>query len=354
MLLNQIGPDVNYALRFGYTAGLRDFWFNCALHGITYGSEVVKRQLPWLKIIAKYTPPLIAGVNEDESFDANLSEDSLLSRGVNASSTMVHKQQLISFLPSEEQHIRTLPHSRTLYLESVYTLECLRAESGGCSKVLAYFVEPAFKTGDASSVMATIVGAVTDVYMTHVVHGIYPDFSASSIADELAEIFVGCCHRLQKVQNAAVNMADRIIAHVPSALCKRKSLFALLELLTLMWVSCLQEETDEYAMKSTFTSVRGRITIEMPDSFAFRRKTLNSFHARAKAWVIKVLNIAPIDLKGLLQTYLSEFDDEGSSGHVAIGRTFALEMGGAVPGTDQRLGELDLTEEDAPFADLLG
>ena len=39
-----------------------------------------------------------------------------------------------------------------------------------------------------------------------------------------------------------------------------------------------------------------------------------------------------------LKTYLSEYDDDGAYGHVALGRSFALEMGSAIPAADQRLG----------------
>jgi phosphatidylinositol 4-kinase len=330
--------DTNFALRFGLTPLLRDFWLNCVLNGIYYGSEIAIKHADGLKIIAKYTPPLIDGVVEDRSFDANLDERSLLKRGMTQQGIVDHKRRLMNMLPDDEIHIRTLTYHRTIFLEAAYTLECMRAEAGGCSKVLAYFVEPAFKAGEASNVMAGIASRVTDIYISRILMGSYPDFSASSLADQLADVFVGCCHRLEKVQMTAVIMADRIITTAPSALCRRSSLFALLELLTLMWASCLTGETDEYATRSIFTSKRGRVAIEMPDSYQFRKRTLKNFHAKAKTWVMKILNIAPFDLKGLLQTYLSEFEDEGSLGHVSLGRTFALEMGGTLPSTDRRLG----------------
>jgi phosphatidylinositol 4-kinase len=339
ILLKHNGEDVNFALRFGFTGPLRDFWLNCLIHGISYGSEVGRKHAESLQIIAKYTPPVIAGVSEEESFDTKLEDASLLKRGMTPQNTVEHKKALLRMLPSEEVAVRPLSYPRVIYLETAYTLECFRSEGGGCSKVLAYFVEPAFKTGEASTVMAAIAGVVTDVYINKILSGNYPQFSATNIADQLADIFVGCCHRLPKVQTVAVSMANRIISTVPSALCKRPSLFALLELLTLLWASCLQEETDEYATKSLFSSTRGRVVIEMPDSFQFRRKTLNNFHALAKGWMTKAVNIAPLDLKGLLQTYLSEFEDESTLGHVALGRSFALEIGSLVPTTDQRLGE---------------
>lgn len=42
------------------------------------------------------------------------------------------------------------------------------------------------------------------------------------------------------------------------------------------------------------------------------------------------------------QTYLSEYDDDGVYGHIALGRSFALEMGSLIPSTDPKLGEIDI------------
>jgi len=338
ILLGHNKTDVNFALRSGFTSLLRDFWLNCVVHGIIYGTGTAHKHGESFKIIAKYTPPLIDGVVEDQSFDADLDVHSLFKRDMSSANVVEHKRRLISVLPAEEVQIRTLTYPRTIFLEAAYSLECMRAEGGGCSKVLAYFVEPAFKTGDASTVMAAIAGKVTDIYITRILTGAYPDFCSSSVADQLADVFVGCCHRLEKVQATATVMADRIIATAPSALCRRASLFALLELLGLLWASCMKEETDEYATRAIFTSKRGRVAIEMPDSYKFRKQTMRNFRERAKTWVLKILNIAPLDMKGLLQTYLSEFEDEGSVGHVSLGRSFALEMGGTLPNTDRRLG----------------
>jgi phosphatidylinositol 4-kinase len=111
-----------------------------------------------------------------------------------------------------------------------------------------------------------------------------------------------------------------------------------------MWDSCLEKETDEYEWISTFKSKRGNVEVELSDNFAFRRATLSSLQRWAKTWILFVIDIAPLDIKGLIQTYLSEFDDEGAYGHVSLGRSFALEMGGAIPSTDPRLGALDIQQ----------
>jgi phosphatidylinositol 4-kinase A len=167
------------------------------------------------------------------------------------------------------------------------------------------------------------------------------------VSKQLAKILAGCCHRSEKVQDVARESAERIISLAPSSLCQKSSLFALLELLSLIWSSCLEAEIDEYEWRSTFSSSRGKITIELSDNYAFRKRTLNSFYADAKKWVTAMLNVAPLDVKGLLQTYLSEYDDTGAYGHISLGRSFALEMGSLIPPHDQRLGAIDGRGETA-------
>lgn len=129
------------------------------------------------------------------------------------------------------------------------------------------------------------------------------------VGKQLIKIFTKCCHRVEKVHAVAINCANRIIAAIPSALCQKGSLYAMLELLTLMWCSCLDEEIDEYSWRSTMTSLSGRVTIELSDSYPSRRKNLKAFHTHSREWVLHVLNIAPMDIKGLLQVIISHHRD---------------------------------------------
>ncbi|RPB25909.1 hypothetical protein L211DRAFT_64504 [Terfezia boudieri ATCC MYA-4762] len=73
----------------------------------------------------------------------------------------------------------------------------------------------------------------------------------------------------------------------------------------------------------------------------FKEEDLKAFHINSRKWVLHVLNIAPIDIKGLLQTYLSEYNDDNSFRHVSLGQSFALMIGSEVSASDQRLALLD-------------
>ena len=319
---------------------LRDAWFNIVVHGFSTNTERGKKYLNELRLMAIHSRPLVAE-QRGEQVESDIELNTVLRRGMSSDHEAMQKKRLSALLPSKTSEIKGLSYRKVIFLQAAYLVETLRADSGDCTKALTYFLEPSMRRGDMSSTMESITVAVMDTYLRKTVTGANPAFSAPYVAKQLALIFSGCCYRIERVQQAAMICADRIIRDVPSALCQKTSLFALLELLSLMWTSCLEAETDEYEWKSSFTSARGKVTVELSDDFDLRRRTLNHLYKKAKGWVTAVINIAPLDIKGLLQTYLSEYDDDGAYGHVSLGRSFALEMGSVIPGTDQRLAAID-------------
>ena len=320
---------------------LRDAWFNIVVHGFTTNTDRGKKYLNELRLVAIHSRPLVAE-QRGEQVESDIELNTVLRRGMNSEHEAAQKKRLSALLPSKSSEIRGLSYRKVIFLQAAYLVETLRAESGDCTKALIYFLEPSMRRGDMSSAMESITVAVMDIYLRKTLTGASPTFSAPYVGEQLALIFSGCCYRIERVQQAAMICADRIIRDVPSALCQKSSLFALLELLSLMWTSCLEAETDEYEWKSSFTSTRGRVSVELSDDYDLRRRTLNNLYKRAKAWVAAVISIAPLDIKGLLQTYLSEYDDDGAYGHISLGRSFASEMGSVIPSTDQRLAAIDL------------
>lgn len=319
---------------------IRDAWFNIVVHGFSTTTDRGKKYLNELRIIAIHSQPLVAE-QRGEQVESDIELNTVLRRGMSSEHEAIQKKRLTALIPSKASDIRGLSYRKVIFLQAAYLVETLRADSGDCTKALTYFLEPSMRKGEMSSTMESITNAVMDTYLRKTLTGLNPTFSAPYVAKQLASIFTSCCYRIERVQQAAMICADRIIRDVPSALCQKSSLFALLELLSLMWTSCLEAETDEYEWKSSFTSSRGQVTIELSDDFDLRRRTLDNLYRKARGWVTTVVNIAPQDVKGLLQTYLSEYDDEGAYGHVSLGRSFANEMGALIPGSDQRLGAID-------------
>lgn len=319
---------------------IRDAWFNIVVHGITTSTERGQKHLNDLQVFAVHSKSLVTE-QRAEQLESDIDLNTVLRRGMNPEHEANQRKRLTSLLPAKASEIKGLSYRKIIFLQAAYLVETLRADAGDCTKTITYFLEPGMRTGDMSSVMEAITASVMSIYLRKTTNGLNPTFSAPYVAKQLVSIFCGCCHRIERVQQAAMICAERVIREVPSALCQKSSLFALLELLSLMWMSCLEAETDEYEWKSSFTSVRGKVTVQLSDNYTLRRKTLNNLYKRAKGWVMLVINIAPLDVKGLLQTYLSEYDDDGAYGHISLGRSFASEMGGMIPMTDQKLGSID-------------
>ena len=314
----------------------REVWFNLVVHGISPISSHGEPYACELSTLALHSGPLIAEDRADQ-FESDVELNTVLRRGMNAPNTAEQKKRLISLLPRFESDIRGLSYPKVIFLNATYLVETLRAQSGDCSHILTYFLDPSLNGSAMENCMRAIADEVILIYSRKALGAPNQKYSAPEIAEQLAAMFSGCCSRILKVQQIAASCADRIVLQMPSSLCQKSSLFALLELLSVMWNSCLEADLDEYQANSHYASTRGRVSIELSDDYEFRRSTLNNLHRRAKSWVNAVINIAPLDVKGLLQTYLSEYEDEGGYGHVSLGRSFALEMGSVIPFSNQKL-----------------
>ncbi|RSL59821.1 hypothetical protein CEP54_007127 [Fusarium duplospermum] len=328
-----ITDDETYSL-------LRDAWFNIVVHGFTTNTDRGKQYLNELRLISIHSPPLVAD-QRGEQVESDIELNTVLRRGFSNDRESLQKKLLSDLVPSKANEIKGLSYRKVIFLQAAYLMEYLRADSGDCTKVVSYFLEPSMSKGDVSSAMEGVGAAVVDRYIEKTLAGGEATFSAQYAAEQLATIFCSCCHRIERVQQAAFACADRILQQIPAALCHRSSLFALLELLSLMWSSCLEAETDLYDPRSIFESELGGVTVQLSDDYDFRRWTVDVLNRKAKVWVNAAINLAPLDVKGLLQTYLSEFSDEGAYGHVSLGRSFALELGSIIPSTDNRLQSMD-------------
>lgn len=335
-------PELEQALKIDGFANLqRDAWFNAVVHGFTLTSPLGRRYRTEMRILALYSQPLVPEDRLDQ-LEGDIELNTTLRRGKSPEHTKDHQKHLLEVLPSCEAEIRQLNHSEIVFLTAAYLVENLRASAGDCTRILTYFLDAKMKAGSTlGKCMFAITKTAIQTYLSKTHGGKLHSFSSPFVAQQLALFFSGACHRIQRVQQVAIDCADLIISQVPSALCQKSSLFALFELLSIMWTACLDQEIEEYEWRSTWKSVRGNVEVHLSDDYSFRRATLVELHKWAKKWMLFVLNIAPLDIKGLIQTYLSEFEDDGRFGHISLGRSFALEMGGVIPKSDQRLGAIE-------------
>ncbi|RAL06281.1 1-phosphatidylinositol 4-kinase STT4 [Aspergillus ibericus CBS 121593] len=323
------------------SALFRDAWFNIAVHGISIRSAVGQSHFEELRLLAKHSPPL---VSEDrmEATESDVELNTILRRGMGSQRLSEQKRDLISELPGHEAEIKRLSYPQVVFLNATLLVENLRALSGNCTTLLDYFRDPVLATPEMASCMSAIAEKIVTCYLSLTLSGKSEDFSVPFLSRELAGFFIACSHRVERVQNVAVLCANKVINECPSALCEKHSLFALLELLTVMWRSCLEGELDEFEWNPSFTSPTGMVKADLPDNYNFRKRTLDVLLERSRAWVAAAMDIAPLDIKGLLQTYLSLSDDHAGYGNILLGRSFALEMGSLIPNSDQRLGSIDI------------
>ncbi|KAL4972401.1 hypothetical protein BDW66DRAFT_169647 [Aspergillus desertorum] len=315
----------------------RDAWFNIAVHGISLSSTVGQSHVEELRLLAKHSPALVSEDRMD-MIESDVELNTVLRRGMGPHRHIEQKRRLMDGIPHRESEIKRLSYPKAVFLNAALMLENLRAFSGNCTRPLSYFRDPALATTEMASCMTAIADKVVGCYIALTLSG---KRNSAFLSRELANFLVACCHRIERIQKVAVSCANRIIQECPSALCDKHSLFALLELLTVIWRSCHEEELDEFEWKSTFTSQIGHVKVDLPDNYGYRRRTLEVLLERARTWITSVMDIVPLDIKGLLQSYLSASDDNDGYGDVSMGRSFALEMGALIPQNDHRLGSIE-------------
>ncbi|RMZ89109.1 hypothetical protein DV736_g3660, partial [Chaetothyriales sp. CBS 134916] len=316
-------------------AMVREAWFNIAGHGIYLDSKIGLQHWRELALLALNSNPLV-DQDRTELLESDVELNTILRRGMSTQHIADQRRHLASVIPEREPDIKHLSYQKVVFLNAVYLVESLRALSANCVDVLHYFVDPTLLNSALGRCLSAIADDIVKRYTQKVVLAKDEEFSAIYVSGQLAQIFSACCHRSQKMQEVARRSANTIIAQAPSTLIQQPALFALLELLTIMWSACLEEDTDEYEWKAIYSSARAKVTVRLSDDYSLRKLTLNKLYTDARKWVTDIIAIAPLDVKGLLQTYLSE-DDTAEFGQVALGRSFALEMGGLVPAHDQRL-----------------
>ncbi|KAI5297371.1 phosphatidylinositol-4- kinase, partial [Ascosphaera atra] len=254
-----------------------------------------------LTALAVCSPPLIAE-SRSELFESDLELNAVLRRGSSQQHSLEKKRRSLSAeLSAMEADIRKLSYPKLTFLNAALLLESLRGASGDCAKVHAYFMDPALAAPDMSNCMKAIVDKVVSLYLEKCFLGESIRLSASYASSQLADLFVHCCHRIERVQQISAASASKIIELCPSALCNKKSLYVLLDLLTVMWSSCIDEDLNEYEWKPVMRASRGSVEVELPDDYSFRKRTLENLANLALRWIYLAMDVAPLDIKGLLQ-----------------------------------------------------
>lgn len=281
----------------------RDAWYNVVAHGFSLTSRLGKKHMQELEVLARYSQPLIAEDRADV-LESPIELNMVLKRSATSQSIARHRTEMVQLLPECEADIGRLDHPEVVFLKTAHLVESLRASAGDCTIIISYFVDPRLQGTSLGICIAQLAVSAIDQTIRTTASGRSEMLSAPFVSQQLSSMLEYCCHRVDKVQEVAYRCVDRLMSFMPSALCQRSSLFALLDLLTIMWSSCLEAETDEYEWVSSYTVPLGNTTVRLSDDFTYRQTTLRALHSKSKEWVLKALNIAPLDVKGLLQVSL--------------------------------------------------
>lgn len=324
----------------------RNTWYNMVVHGFSQTSEWTQKYKAELEIIAHSTPPLVS-TGSSNKIESDLELNTVLQRGSSHHNVNNQKEIMDSLASSHIFDFKTLQYPKLMFLAATILLEGLRANTGNCSKILLYFGDPGIRAGgETRRYMRHIATDVTNAYIQNVIRGNSPMFTSDLVASQVKKMLTLCCHRVKAIQEQAFESCSAIINAIPSSLCSEISLFTLLDLLSLLWKSCLDAETDEYEPRTTFTAPKSNVRIELSDSYDQRRESLHLLHTKARAWVRLALLYTAYDVKSILTSYMSGIENYSPADSVVLGYTFALEMGGTVTSRDRELSVLNLSNSN--------
>ncbi|OBA19500.1 hypothetical protein METBIDRAFT_73588 [Metschnikowia bicuspidata var. bicuspidata NRRL YB-4993] len=322
----------------------RNIWFNMVVHGYSQDSVHAQTYSRELEQIAYSTPPLASELSWNRT-ETSLELNTVLKRGSLNHNVKDHKH-----IVSEVFEIpRAMSYSKLMFLAAALFVESLRVKSGDCHAILKYYSDPSMKTSGIDKYLGPIALRINENYVKLIDCGANQQFSAANIAEQLTHILVICCHGLKDSQDAAFQCSDLLVNKIPSSLCHHKSLFALFDLLTLLYDSVVDSEVNQYNPKFLFKAEKTGIELKLPDSYSWRNDTFSRLHEKAKVWVKFLLLRCNYDTKSLIQSYVSEAEIYQSNTTIRFGVSFALEMAGTIAATDRELVHLPQVAKGSSF-----
>ncbi|GAO50640.1 hypothetical protein G7K_4763-t1 [Saitoella complicata NRRL Y-17804] len=318
----------------------RNAWFTLNLNGFHYGSTPAKEHARVLRIIARATPPIVSQ-RLTNHFESDLELNSVLRGNKVETDESKPKKVLAAALPAQAPDLRKLSYPKQVFLSTVLLLESLRCEFGICSRMLEYFADSNLVESDVASPL----NAVADHTMTIFLRTILNTGSRGKLLvqaqEQLRELLIGCCHRIRHVQRLATRQADRLMNAMPTLLCSRSPLYTMLELVSLLWQGCVDQDLDEYSPRYTYTTTQANVTLLLSDSYRHREETFRAFHTNAKLWLRLALSQAPSETRSLLQSYLADSEDNSTAfPDISPGRSLAIDAGRALPDSNKQVSSI--------------
>lgn len=313
----------------------RNIWFNMVVHGYSINSRNTKKYSLELERIAYNTPPLASELSWDRT-ETSLELNTVLRRGSSNHNVKDHKHIIGDIFEVN----RTMSYPKLMFLSATTFIESFRVKTGDCSTILKYHSDPSVKTSGIEKYIGYISFKVSKDFIYLIKCGADKQFSSDNIAEQLTNMLALCCHRIEDLQDAALQCCDLLINKVPSSLCNNKSLFALFDLLSLLFDSIVDADINQYEPTFTYRAKKTGIQIQLSDSYSWRTETFQRFHEKAKHWVRLLLVKCTADAKSLIQLYVSDLDRFQTQEKVQFGVSFALEMAGDISSSDRELSHI--------------
>lgn len=310
----------------------RNTWFNMAVHGYSMKSANGQKYHRQLERIAYNSPALASELSWNKT-ETSLELNTVLKRGSSNHNVNDHKHIIGDIFDVS----RTLSYPKLIFLSATVFVESLRVKSGDCSKILYYFSDPSVKNSGVDKFIGPICFKIIKDYILYINYGGTNKFSAQNIANQLTTMLTLCCSNLVDLQDASMQCCELLINKIPSSLCHHKSLFTLFDLLTVLFDSVVDADENEYEPTCTFVTKTAGIRLLLSDSYSWRSETLNRFSEKAKHWVRMVMSKSNIDVKSLIQSYVSSLDRFQPMDRIHFGVSFAISMAGEVGPADKEL-----------------
>ncbi|KAI8347951.1 hypothetical protein B0O80DRAFT_391114 [Mortierella sp. GBAus27b] len=307
----------------------RDVWFHCILFEFVKDSQWSKEWNNAMQTIALKTPAFVsADHGADAYLEGDLEYNSVLPRGILDGEKTAMRATLTSYLPGQAVVIKNLSSAKVVFLLSVYHVETMRSRQGDCSHMLEYFKSTGVNDVSLSSCLESIADQVMNVFISETQTSVLAHAIDEAVRNQVRSVILGCAHRLKRVSALATKWAHRLVASFPQLMCDQTLLTLALEVSELLWLSCENELADEYCPVYSFTSNLVDVTINVPDSYPYRRELLSKFVDLTRKWIAAAMANSPQEVDALLQDYLADSEKIHTGiSRVHMGRTLAARAG---------------------------
>ncbi|KAF9116746.1 phosphatidylinositol-4- kinase [Mortierella sp. AM989] len=307
----------------------RDVWFHCILFEFVKDSPWYKEWSDSMLLIARKTPAFVSGdFGANAYLEGDLEYNSVLPRSILEDQKASMRTTLASYLPAHTNNIKSLSSAKVVFLLSVYHVETMRSRQGNCSFMLKYFMNSGINDGGLSTCLEDIADQVINVFVSESQTKVLSHSLDENVRQQVRSLVIGCTHRLKRVSSLSNKWVLRMIGTFPQLMCDKALMTLVLELSELLWLSCENELTDEYCPVYSFTSSKVGVTIDLPDSYPYRRELLTKFVDVTRKWIAAAMANSPQEVDALLQDYLADSEKIHTGiSRVHMGRTLAAGAG---------------------------